>query len=119
MAFDITPTPDALTVGEIVRYDVRLNNRSSVEAKSLLVTVQVPAGLRVDPNRSSGWKEKAGRWSMEFASLPAAEKLAASITLVAEKPGPYQVSAGLSGPDLAGDVSRTEPIRVYDIVKER
>lgn len=117
VVLEMLPESDLAKIGDEIRYGFRLHNRGSLPASDVSLSVVVPDGLAVVEKASKGWtKQMDGSWQFEaIKKLSIDESREILLVLKAEAAGGKTLTGSVSSPDLAGKVSSTQALRVFDL----
>src|SRR5690606_25105691 len=104
-------------VGDKIRYGFRLQNRGSLPATNVSLSVELPDGLTLLAEQSKGWtKSEAGHWQYRSIDKLAPEEDAQAVLVFkADSAGGKTVTAKVSSPDLAGTVATSQALRIFDL----
>lgn len=117
VALEMVPDCDLAKVGDKIRYGFRLQNRGSLPATNVSLSVELPDGLTLLAEQSKGWtKSEAGHWQYRSIDKLAPEEDAQAVLVFkADSAGGKTVTAKVSSPDLAGTVATSQALRIFDL----
>lgn len=115
VSLQMLPESDIAKTGQKLRYGFKLFNRGSLPATKIVLSVKADEGLEVVAAQSKGWVAANGAWEFTVEQLKPEQEANALLVFEAKTAGGKTVSATVSSPDLAGKVTASEAIRIFDL----